>query len=121
VAFNIILTISATGLFTSYLTCIGCVLGKRFRGEEFPASKFSLGAWGYFVNIFAICFLCLAFVFLFFPSVPNPDPASMNWGILIYGVAVSFAAGYYFSKGRHEYEGPVHYVRWQTQHDLVVD
>jgi hypothetical protein len=45
----------------------------------------------------------------------------MNWGILIYGVAVLFASGYYFVKGRHEYEGPVHYVRWQTKHDAIVE
>jgi hypothetical protein len=45
----------------------------------------------------------------------------MNWGILIYGVAVLFATGYYFVKGRHEYEGPVHYVRWQTKHDAIVE
>ena len=118
-AFNIILSVSATGLFTSYITCIACVLRKRIKREEFPASRFHLGNWGYFVNIFAICFLALAFVFLFFPAVPNPKPATMNWGILIYGVAVLFAGTYYFFKGRHEYEGPVHYVRWQTQHDYV--
>ena len=107
VAFNIVLTISSTGLFTSYICCIACVLRKRIVGEQFPASKFSLGKFGFFINIFAICFLCLAYVFLFFPSVPNPDPASMNWGILIYGVAVLFAIGYYFFIARHVYEGPV--------------
>ncbi|KAK3723476.1 hypothetical protein LTR37_001728 [Vermiconidia calcicola] len=118
-AFNIILSVSATGLFTSYITCIGCVLIKRIRGEQFPASKFRLGHWGYFANITAICFLALAFVFLFFPAIPHPDPASMNWAILIYGFAVLFAIGYYWVKGRKEYDGPVHYVRWQTQHDVV--
>lgn len=116
VAFNIILSVSATGLFTSYLTCIACVLGRRISGEPFPATKFSLGTFGgYFVNIFAICFLVLAFVFLFFPAVPHPGPASMNWAILIYGVAVIFAGLYYLFKGRYEYEGPVHYVRWQAR------
>ena len=40
---------------------------------------------------------------------------------MIYGVAVLFAIGYYVVKGRHEYEGPVHYVRWQTQRDAVTD
>ena len=68
-----------------------------------------------------MAFLALAFVFLFFPSVPNPTAAEMNWGILIYGVAVLFAIGYYVVRGRHEYEGPVHYVRWQTQHDVHVE
>lgn len=71
------------------------------------------------MNAFAIAFLALAFVFLFFPMAPNPTSATMNWGILIYGVAVLFAAGYYFVKGRHEYQGPVHYVRWQTQPDAL--
>ena len=44
--------------------------------------------------------------------------AKMNWGILIYGVSLLFAAGYYFVKGRHEYDGPVNYVRWQTNSGL---
>jgi choline transport protein len=101
------------------MTCIASVLHRRIQGGPFPASKFHLGVWGYFVNAYAIAFLALAFVFLFFPSVPNPTPASMNWGILIYGVAVLFALGYYLVKGRHEYQGPVHYVRWQTQHDVA--
>ena len=95
------------------------MLIKRIRGEQFPASKFRLGHWGYFANITAICFLALAFVFLFFPAVPHPEPASMNWAILIYGFAVLFAIGYYLVKGRKDYDGPVHYVRWQTQHDVV--
>ena len=90
------------------------------RGEEFPASKFSLGVWGYFVNVSAMCFLALAFVFLFFPATPRPAPVDMNWGVLIYGCFVLFALGYYFLKGRYEYEGPVHYVRWQTKYDLEV-
>lgn len=119
VAFNIILTISATGLFTSYIVCIACILHRRLAGEPFPASKFELGKFGVFVNIFALCFLALAYVFLFFPAAPNPDPAGMNWGILIYGVVVLFAVGYYFAKARHEYEGPVHYVKWQTRHDAM--
>ena len=37
----------------------------------------------------------------------------MNWAILIYGVVILFAWGYYLVRGRYEYKGPVHYVRWQ--------
>ena len=83
VAFNIILSVSATGLFTSYLTVIATVLAKRIRGEKFPASKFSLGKWGALVNIIAICFLIVAYIFLFFPAAPRPEPAAMNWAILV--------------------------------------
>lgn len=90
VAFNIILSVSATGLFTSYIVVICTVLAKRFRGEKFPASKFSLGKWGALVNIIAICFLLVAYVFLFFPVGPSPTPPDMNWAILVYGVVVSY-------------------------------
>lgn len=111
VAFNIILSVSATGLFTSYLVVICTVLAKRFRGEKLPPGKFSLGRWGAAVNIIAICFLVIAYIFLFFPAAPNPDLAAMNWAILVYGFVVVFAFAWYFIRGRHEYDGPVTYVR----------
>lgn len=82
-AFNIILSVSATGLFTSYLIVIFTVLVKRLKGEKFPPSSFSLGKWGIPVNIIAICFLIVAYLFLFFPAVPSPDPATMNWAVLV--------------------------------------
>ena len=110
-AFNIILSVSATGLFTSYLTVICTVLAKRIRREPFPPSRFNLGKFGAVANVLAICFLILAYFFLFFPQVPHPDPADMNWAILVYGVVVIFAFTYYIFKGRHEYDGPVEYIR----------
>lgn len=35
-----------------------------------------------------------------------------------HALAVLFAVGYYYVKGRHEYDGPVHYVNWQAQRDV---
>nr|POE88245.1 putative amino-acid permease c15c4.04c [Quercus suber] len=114
-AFNIILSVSSTGLFTSYIVVIGTVLLKRLRREEFPRSKFRLGyIGGGIVNVLALCFLIVAFVFLFFPAVPDPDPKSMNWAALIYGAVLSFAAIYYWIYGRKEYQGPVKAVKWQV-------
>lgn len=89
IAFNIILSISATALFTSYLVVIGTVIAKRLRGDRFPPSKFDLGKFGMVANILACCFLVVAYVFLFFPAVPNPAPVDMNWACLVYGVVVS--------------------------------
>lgn len=65
-AFNIILSVSATGLFTSYLTVISTMLAKRIRRESFLTSRFNLGVCRVHVNIIAICFLVVAFFFLFF-------------------------------------------------------
>lgn len=114
-AFNIILSVSATSLFTSYIICIGSVLWKRLRGEGLPDSKFHLGKFGVPVNIFALCFLLPTFFLLFFPAEPHPDAADMNWGSLIYGVAALSAALYYYLKARHEYEGPVCQIKRQAE------
>ncbi|KAK0823033.1 hypothetical protein LTR73_008825 [Friedmanniomyces endolithicus] len=63
-----------------------------------------------------MCFLVVAFVFLFFPAAPHPDAAGMNWGILIYGFVVIFALSYYYIRGRHQYDGPVSYVRHELDY-----
>jgi len=85
------------------------------RGEKFPTAKFSLGRYGVPINIAAMAFLIVAYIFLFFPAAPHPDAASMNWAILVYGAVLVFAWAYYMVKGRHEYDGPVNYVRWQGE------
>ena len=104
-AFNIILSVSATGLFTSYLVVIGTVLARKLRGEPFPASRFHVPRTiGIVVNIIAICFLTVAFLFLFFPAVPSPNAIDMNWGVLIYGVVTLFSIIYYHWKGKHQYD-----------------
>ncbi|TKA48065.1 hypothetical protein B0A54_01557 [Friedmanniomyces endolithicus] len=104
-AFNIILSVTATGLFTSYLIVIGTVLIRKLRKQPFPASRFEVPrTLGICANIIAMCFLVVAFVFLFFPAAPNPNAAGMNWGILIYGSVIIIALLDYFFRGRHEYD-----------------
>ncbi|KAK1819315.1 hypothetical protein LTR12_006262 [Friedmanniomyces endolithicus] len=111
-AFNIILSVTATGLFTSYLIVIGTVLVRKLRKGSFPASRFAIPrTLGICVNVIALCFLVVAFVFLFFPAAPNPNAAGMNWGILIYGAVTIIALLDYYFRGRHQYDGPVSYVR----------
>ncbi|KAK0826335.1 hypothetical protein LTR73_006199 [Friedmanniomyces endolithicus] len=111
-AFNIILSVTATGLFTSYLIVIGTVLVRKLRKGSFPASRFEVPrTLGICANIIAMCFLIVAFVFLFFPAAPNPNAAGMNWGILIYGSVIIIALLDYTLRGRHEYDGPVSYIR----------
>ncbi|KAK5739629.1 hypothetical protein LTR17_005113 [Elasticomyces elasticus] len=87
------------------------MVAKRLRGEKLPPSRFNLGRAGLFINIAALCWLSVLGVFLFFPAVPNPTPASMNWACLMFGVVMIFACVWYFVRGRHEYDGPVRYIR----------
>jgi choline transport protein len=111
-AFLVIATLSQTGLLSSYLLAISCILSKRICGQSFPKSRFDLGkVGGFVVNIIAVCFLALALVMTFFPSAPHPNARGMNWSILIYGCVVIFFLAYYYFKGRYVYRGPVEDVR----------
>lgn len=110
VALNSIMSLATAGLLSSYICSISCMAWRRWTNNPLLPSKFSLGRWGLAVNLSSLGFLLVVFVFSFFPTAPHPDAAGMNWTILIYGVVVVFCLGYYLV-GKHEYAGPVEYVR----------
>ncbi|KAF2717936.1 amino acid transporter [Polychaeton citri CBS 116435] len=110
-AFNVILSFGNAGIYTSYIIILGCIIYRRFDGNEFPPSKFTLGKSGLWINIGALMYLIVALVFLFFPAEPDPDPAKMNWAPLMFGVVLIIAFTWYVFKGRKEYDGPVEYIR----------
>ncbi|KAK5689387.1 hypothetical protein LTR17_026291, partial [Elasticomyces elasticus] len=105
IAFNIILSVCNVALIITYGICIATLVAKRLRGEKLPPSRFDLGRAGLSINIAALCWLLVLGTFLFFPAVPNPTPASMNWACLMFGVVMIFAFIWYFVRGRHEYDG----------------
>jgi len=111
VAFSLLTSLSLTGLISSYLLAVTCVLAKRLRGERLPPSRFSLGNFGYVCNVVAIGFLLLVWVFMFFPTAPSPGAGGMNWSVVIYGFVVVLFSIYFVVKARHQYAGPVEYVR----------
>ncbi|KAH7359497.1 amino acid/polyamine transporter I [Pyrenochaeta sp. MPI-SDFR-AT-0127] len=110
-AFNIITSLGTGALISSYIVSISCVTLIRLRGGQLLPSSFSLGRVGLPLNIFSVMFLTLAFVMTFFPPVPHPSPAVMNWNILVFGVVLVFSIVYFLVKGRYRYVGPVEYVK----------
>ena len=88
-AFAILTSLSLTGLISSYLLAVICVFWKRCRGEEFPPGRFNLGRFGFVCNAIAISFLVIAFIFMFFPTAPNPGAEGMNWSVVIYAVSIA--------------------------------
>lgn len=111
IAFNVITSLGVVGLMSSYTVAIGCMTVKRLRHEPMLPSRFSLGKAGRPINIAALCFSSFSFVFLFFPAAPNPDPASMNWASVMFGVLIIISLCYYYTHARHVYVGPVEYVK----------
>ena len=110
-AFNVILSFGNAGIMSSYILIVGCIIYRRFDGNEFPKTKFCLGRWGLPINIAALIYLVVTLSFCFFPAAPNPTPASMNWASLMFGAVLILAFTWYFVRAKHEYDGPVEYVR----------
>jgi amino acid transporter len=106
-----IASLSTAAILASYIVSISCIALKRIRGEPLLPSSFKLGRAGLPINIISIIFLVFVFVFSFFPMGPKPNPAGMNWSILMFGFTIIFSWVYYYIRGRHVYAGPVAYVR----------
>lgn len=111
IAFNQLTSLGLCALLSSYIVSISCMALKRIRGEPLLPSKFSLGRFGLPINLLSVGFLSLAFVMIFFPPGPNPNPQSMNWACVVYAGVVIFSLVYYTFRGRYRYAGPVEYVR----------
>ena len=110
-ALNSITSLATNALLSSYICSIGCIVWRRLTNQEMLPAKFTLGKWGLPLNIASEIFLVFVFVLAFFPTMPAPAPAAMNWNILIYGAVVIFSLVYYYVRGRHIYAGPVEYTR----------
>jgi choline transport protein len=112
VAFNAIVSLTVGAILSSYIISISCVALRKIRKDHpLPRARWSLGKAGLTVNIIAVLFLLLIFVFAFFPLGTPVTPETMNWSSLIYGTIVVFAVVYFFVHGRKVYEGPVVLVK----------
>ena len=116
IAYNIINSVGIAALMFSYIISIGCILWRKLTNQPLLPTKFSMGTgFGIAVNIFAMCFLVVAFIFSFFPPYPVSSgmlsSVTMNWACLIFGVVIIWSVVYYLLYGRKAYVGPVEYVR----------
>lgn len=110
-ALNSITGLQINAMLSSYSVSIGCTIWRRCTNQPLLQSKFNLGKWGLLINIISMAFLIFFFILAFFPSSPQPDAASMNWNILIYGAVILLSTVYYLFWGKKHYDGPVEYVR----------
>lgn len=108
---RIVTSLGMVAFLSSYLCSIGCVAWRRTTNEPLPRAAFSLGRLGLLINIISLGFLAPMLILSFFPMAPNPTPVTMNWSVLIYGAVILIAFAYYVARGRHQYVGPVEYVR----------
>ncbi|KAJ9142926.1 Amino acid permease [Pleurostoma richardsiae] len=110
VAFNAIGSLAVSALLGTYIISFSCLVLRRLRGP-LPDHRWSLGAAGIFVNVGAVMFLVIVWVFIFFPIEPNPSPVDMNWNAPIFGGTMLFAMAYYLVWGRKTYTSPAELVK----------
>ncbi|KAG8161235.1 hypothetical protein KVR01_009499 [Diaporthe batatas] len=105
VAFNAIGSLSVSALLGTYILSITCLVIRRLEGP-LPHRRWSLGFMGLFVNLGAIMFLLVVWVFCFFPISPQVTPETMNWNSVMFCGAMFFAMLYYLLHGRKYYTSP---------------
>lgn len=56
-------------------------------------------------------------VMMFFPTSPHPQPADMNWSVVMYGFVTVILLVFYFTRAKYFYDGPVKTVlqQWTTE------
>ncbi|KAK3717364.1 hypothetical protein LTR37_005753 [Vermiconidia calcicola] len=126
-AFNIIGSVFAIAVLSSYILGIGSVCYRRFFYPETIRdlnAPWSLGRFGLPINLASIGFnsflaimvriaylaqcpsLDLTSSKLCFPLVPNPSLAYMNWASVVLVAVMAFAILYWLLRGRHTYRSP---------------
>ncbi|KAI7215602.1 putative GABA permease [Hortaea werneckii] len=100
---------SFTGVATICLSCgYGLpILVSVLRGRKMVKhSTFSLGKFGYLVNIICLCWIAFAIVLFSFPVSLPVTAASMNYASVVFAGFACISIGWYFIRGRKHFHGP---------------
>jgi len=85
-AIAIVVSFAAIGIYLSFQMIVGGALFARIRGWK-PTGQFTLGGWGWIVNILALVYGLLAIVNMSWPRTPDA-PWYSNYGILLTAAVV---------------------------------
>ncbi|KAI5818940.1 putative gaba permease [Pyronema omphalodes] len=103
-AFNSFTGVATICLSTSYASpVLISVLRKR---KFVKNSPFSLGRFGYLLNMVTICWIVLAVVLFCMPVALPVQPATMNYASVVFAGFTSISAGWYWIRGRKAFTGP---------------
>ena len=100
---------SFTGVATICLSCsyglpiLVSVLRQR---RMVRASTFSLGKFGYAINIICLCWICLAIVLFCMPVSLPVEPTTMNYASVVFAGFAAISTLWYFVRGRKHFTGP---------------
>jgi amino acid transporter len=93
-----IISFAATGIYIAFQMIVVASLVARARGWR-PAGAFTMGAWGWPVNVVALVYGLCAIVNMSWPRSPN-DPWFSNYGVMVTSVGVLVLGAIYMILGR---------------------
>lgn len=103
-AFNSFTGVATICLSTGYgLPILVSVLRKR---KMVRASTFSLGRYGYAINIICLCWISLAIVLFCMPVSLPVTAASMNYASVVFAGFAGISLAWYAIRGRKTFTGP---------------
>lgn len=103
-AFNSFTGVATICLSTSYGMPI---LISLIRGRQaVKNSTFSLGSFGYAINIAMVLWICLAVVLFCMPVSLPVTPATMNYASVVFAGFATISVVWYFVRGRKVFTGP---------------
>ncbi len=88
-----IISFAAVGIYISFQMIVLAALLARGKGWR-PSGPFTLGGWGYPVNLLALAYGVSAIVNILWPRSPN-DPWYANYGMLVTTIGVMVLGGIY--------------------------
>ncbi|KAK4505003.1 hypothetical protein PRZ48_002966 [Zasmidium cellare] len=103
-AFNSFTGVATICLSTGYGLPI---LVSLLRGRKLVKhSTFSLGKFGFAINIICICWICLAIVLFCMPVSLPVSASSMNYASVVWMGFAAISLIWYVVRGRHHFTGP---------------
>jgi choline transport protein len=106
VAFNVIVSVVVASFFLSYMIPISLMAWRRLSSERVVLGPWNMGKLGLPVNLFALVFLGICWIFSFFPIATPPTLVTMNWSCLMWGFCTIFGCAWYALHQRHHFTGP---------------
>ncbi|KAJ9666045.1 hypothetical protein H2201_003723 [Coniosporium apollinis] len=103
-AFNSFTGVATICLSTSYGLPI---LVNVLRGRKMVRhSTFSLGKFGFAINILTIVWICFAVVIFCMPVALPVDASTMNYASVVFAAFATISVVWYFVRGRKSFTGP---------------
>jgi amino acid transporter len=94
-AVAMVVSFAAIGIYLAFQMIVSGVLYARLRGWK-PQGEFTLGRWGWIVNIAALCYGVFAIINMSWPRTPDA-PWYVNYGIVLVGAIVILAGLVYMA------------------------